>query len=101
MRALRRDPGARARLSEATIVTQCLVAPPRVPRQVTAELFTRAAAGPLQEGTLVLLQLDDARQRAPGPEMTFMSDQWSRCPARGFVPALLLAVWRAAEETGP
>ncbi len=100
MRELRRDPGARARLSEATIVSQCLVAPPRVPRQVTSELFSRAAAGPLRQGTFVLMQLDEARQRAPGPEMTFMSDQWSRCPARDFVPALLLAVWRAAEETG-
>ncbi len=101
MRELRQDAGARARLSEATIVSQCLVAPPSVPRQVTSELFTRAAVGPLRAGTFVLMQLDEARERAPGPEMTFMSDQWSRCPARAFVPALLLAVWRAAEEMGP
>jgi hypothetical protein len=101
MRTLQRDPGARARLSEATIVTQCLVAPRRVPRQVTGELFSRAAAGSLRPGTFVLMQLDEARERAPGPEITFMSEQWSRCPARAFVPALLLAVWRASEEMKP
>jgi hypothetical protein len=46
------------------------------------------------------MELDQARHRSPEPAVTFMSDSWSRCPARAFVPALLLAVWHKAEESG-
>jgi hypothetical protein len=100
MRALRTNPGIRPRLSEATILAQCLVAPPRVVRAATEAFETPPAGRRVQPGTLVLMELDQARHRAPEPAITFMSDSWSRCPARAFVPALLLAVWHKAEESG-
>jgi len=54
-------------------------------------------AGDFSDSTLVLLQLNAANARAPSPEMAFMTGTWARCPAHAWVPALLTAVWRAAQ----
>ena len=99
MRRLRADPGARPRLSEESILTQCMVAPRRVLREATEPFETPPAGRQVRRGTLVVMELDQARERAPDSAVTFMSESWSRCPASGFVAALLLAVWREAEAT--
>lgn len=99
MRVLRANPGMPPRLSEATILTQCMVAPPRVLREAAEPFETPPAGRGMRRGTLVVMELDEARKRDPDGAMTFMSESWSRCPASGFVAALLLAVWREAEAT--
>jgi hypothetical protein len=73
------------------IVAQCLFAPPSVLRQATMPGVT--IAGEVRAGTLVMLELDAARARTPGPELEFMLGHWAQCPAAAFVPALLRAVW--------
>jgi hypothetical protein len=95
MRALYADPSSRRRLTTEAAVAQCLVAPQQVARQSTGAGATRA--GELGPATLVLLRLDAANTRAPGARMAFMSESWARCPAHAWAPALLAAVWRAAE----
>jgi hypothetical protein len=79
------------------VVAQCLFAPPSVLRQATMPGAT--IAGTVRAGTLVMLELDAARERMGGPEIEFMVGHWAQCPAAAFVPALLRAVWeRAAAE---
>ena len=54
-------------------------------------------AGEFGDSTLILLQLNAANDRAPSPEMAFMTGTWAQCPAHTWVPAVLAAVWRAAQ----
>ena len=97
MRELWAGPGERTRPADE-IVAQCLFAPPSVLRQATMPGVT--VAGEVRAGTLVLLELDAARARTPGPELEFMLGHWAQCPAAAFVPALLRAVWeRSRAET--
>ena len=95
MRALWADPSARARLTPEAAAAQCLVAPQRVVRQPTRA--GASLAGEFSDATLILLQLDAANARFPSPELAFMTQTWARCPAHAWVPALLAAVWRAAQ----
>jgi hypothetical protein len=95
MRALYADPSARARLTPEAAAAQCLVAPQQVVRQPTKA--GGSLAGDLGDGTLVLFQLNAANARSPSPETAFMTGTWARCPAHAWVPALLAAVWRAAQ----
>ena len=95
MRALYADPSARARLTPEAAAAQCLVAPEQVVRQPTEA--GASLAGDFGDSTLILLQLNAANARSPGPEMAFMTQNWARCPAHAWVPALLAAVWRAAQ----
>ncbi len=84
----------RWRSSPDAVVAQCLFAPPSVLRQATMPGAT--VAGAVRAGTLVVLELDAARERAPGGELAFMQGHWAQCPAAAFVPALLRAVWERA-----
>ncbi len=95
MRALYADPSARSRLTPEAAAAQCLVAPQQVVRQPTTA--GDSLAGDFGDSTLILLQLDAANARAPSPEMAFMTGTWAQCPAHAWVPALLAAVWRAAQ----
>jgi hypothetical protein len=93
MRELWAAPGWRTRATD-DVVAQCLFAPESVLRQATVPGVT--VAGEVRAGTLVLLELDAARARTPGPELEFMVGHWAQCPAAAFVPALLRAVWERA-----
>jgi hypothetical protein len=95
MRALYADPSARRRLTPEAAAAQCLVAPQQVVRQPTRA--GASLAGEFGDATLILLQLNAANARSPSPEMAFMTQTWARCPAHAWVPALLAAVWRAAQ----
>ena len=95
MRALYAEPSARARLTPEAAAAQCLVAPQQVMRQPTRG--GESLAGEFGDSTLILLQLNAANDRAPSPEMAFMTGTWAQCPAHAWVPALLAAVWRAAQ----
>jgi hypothetical protein len=44
-------------------------------------------------GTLVILSLEAARARAPGQDITFLSETWAHCPGGKAVVAILRAVW--------
>jgi len=94
MRELWSEPHRRVRSAADAVVAQCLFAPPSVVRQATMPGAT--VAGAVREGTLVLLQLDAARERRPGPDVEFMVGSWAHCPAAAFVPALLRVVWERA-----
>jgi hypothetical protein len=93
MRELWAAPGWRTRATD-DVVAQCLFAPESVLRQATVPGVT--VAGEVRAGTLVVLELDAARARTPGPELEFMVGHWAQCPAAAFVPALLRAVWERA-----
>ncbi len=75
-------------------VRACLFAPQRVLRQATAKGGT--LAGEVRPGTLVLLELEKARETSPGAETVFMAGTWAECPAGAFVAALLRATWDGA-----
>jgi len=74
------------------VVEQCLFAPPSVLRQATMPGAT--ICGAVRPGTLVVLELEAARERASGRDVEFMVGNWAQCPAAAFVPALLHAVWK-------
>ena len=96
MRALWADPAARGRLSPEAAAAQCLFAPVQVVRQPTKA--GASLAGDFSDATLIRLQLRAANARFPSQETAFMTQAWARCPAHAWVPALLAAVWRAAQE---
>ena len=75
-------------------VRACLFAPKTVLRQATAKGGT--IAGELRPGTVVLLELEKARDVSPGAETVFMTGTWAECPASAFVAALVRAVWEGA-----
>jgi hypothetical protein len=75
-------------------VRACLLAPQRVLRQATGKGGT--VAGEVRPGTLVLLELEKAREVSPNAETVFMAGTWAECPAGAFVAALLRAVWEGA-----
>ena len=85
---------AQPRPSADDAVRACLFAPQRVLRQATAKGGT--LAGEVRPGTLVLLELEKAREASPGAETVFMAGTWAECPAGAFVAALLRAVWEGA-----
>jgi hypothetical protein len=76
------------------VVEQCLFAPPSVLRQAAVPGAT--VCGAVRTGTLVVLELEAARERTPGRDVEFMVGHWAQCPAAAFVPALLRAVWQRA-----
>lgn len=84
----------RPHASAEKAVATCLYAPETVVRQATTKGGT--LAGDVRPGTLMLFQLDSARQHSPGAEAVFMAGTWAECPAIAFVPALLRAVWERA-----
>jgi hypothetical protein len=92
MRELWAEP--RWRSSADAVVAQCLFAPPSVLRQATMPGAT--VAGTVRAGTLVMLELEAARERTGGADIEFMVGHWAQCPAAAFVPALLRAVWELA-----
>lgn len=99
MRTLRASSSAES-IDAATAVARCLRAPRRVPRSVETVLPTPFTRAPLRPGGLVMLELASAGERAPDPDIVFMTGRWSACPARDFVPALLRAAWEAAAAQG-
>ena len=99
MRLLHADPSACGLHSPAAAVAATLVAPKQVLRQPVGAGV--CAAGEFTADTLVLLRLDKARARDPGYRTVFMAGTWSACPASGWVPALLAAVWRGATAGEP
>jgi len=94
MRELWSEPGWRSPSSVDAVIEQCLFAPPSVLRQAAEPGAT--VCGAVRAGTLVVLELEAARERTPGPDVEFMVGHWAQCPAAAFVPALLRAVWQRA-----
>ena len=82
------------RLSTDQAVRACLFAPNSVLRQATAKGGT--ALGDVRAGTLVLIELEKARNASPDAETVFMAGTWAECPAGAFVAALLRATWEGA-----
>jgi hypothetical protein len=101
MREVWRDPVQRGRMDESRIALRCLKAPPSAPRVLNAPTQLPFRAIPAPAGTLVLFQLAKVADERLDAGMAFLEGQWSACPASGFVPALLSAVWRrASAEAG-
>src|SRR5437660_4673748 len=94
MRELWKEPRWRSASSADAVIEQCLFAPPSVLRQAVMPGAT--VAGAVRAGTLVILELGAARERAAGRDVEFMLGNWAQCPAAAFVPALLQAVWKGA-----
>jgi hypothetical protein len=95
MRILAAEPGALARYAPAEAASLCLSAPARIVRQAKARGSVGLAN--FRAGALILFQLEEAREPTLRPDMAFMSQSWSHCPARFWVPALLAAIWAAAQ----
>lgn len=95
MRALHVD-RERGSPSEDEVLARCLVAPSGILRQVQAPLNTPALDRTLPAGALVVYEIGKAVAASGDRSLAFMADGWSRCPAAGLMPQVLLAVWRAA-----
>jgi hypothetical protein len=94
MRELWKEPRWRSPAGIDAVVEQCVFAPPSVLRQ--AAMPGATVCGAVRAGTLVVLELEAARERAAGRDVEFMVGNWAQCPAAAFVPALLQAVWKRA-----
>lgn len=94
MRQLYSDPSGRTAMSPEQAGGRCLFAPATVLRQPTAP--DNFASGPLETGTLVILNLQAANAKTPDTKVVFLRETWSRCPAEQWVPALLEGIWRRA-----
>ncbi|MRX08465.1 hypothetical protein GJ697_11515 [Pseudoduganella sp. FT25W] len=78
----------------ATAARRCLFAPAAVLRQAASE--GSISGCPFSRRTLLVLELEKARQAANDEAMVFLAQTWSRCPADGWVPALFEGVWKRA-----
>ncbi|MBI0329473.1 hypothetical protein [Burkholderia plantarii] len=94
MRALYLDAALRETLTPEMAGRRCLYAPGVVLRQATSS--GTIGGCPYSSGTLLLLELEKARQAGGDESVIFLADTWSRCPAEQWVPALLEGVWRRA-----
>jgi len=97
MRELWSEPGTKDRISPAVAAIRSLRAPESVPRCWSTAASTKW--GNLPAGTLTLFQLESARARHPGADVTFMAKSWSHCPASHWTTALLDAVWKRASKS--
>jgi len=96
MRALFLDPSLGDKLTPEAAGRRCLFAPGAVLRQPTSS--GTVAGCPYSPQTVVLLELEKARETSGDASMIFLSPTWSRCPADRWVPALLEGVWRRAVQ---
>jgi hypothetical protein len=96
MAALRNDPSRRERLSDETILGQCIKAPPRLLRRSVDKVDVAFLRKPIPKHALVVFDLQAMHEGSTDTGLAFLEGEWSQCPAHRFVPALLLAVWRAA-----
>jgi hypothetical protein len=94
MRGLYLDTSVRQTLTPEMASQRCLFAPGVVLRQATSS--GTVGGCPYAAGTLLLLELEKARQASGDEAMVFLADTWSRCPAEQWVPAMLEGVWRRA-----
>ncbi|OZI20042.1 hypothetical protein CAL26_21040 [Bordetella genomosp. 9] len=94
MRGLYLDASVRRTLTPEMAGQRCLFAPSVVLRQATSR--GSVAGCPYASGTLLLLELEKARQASGDDSMVFLANTWSRCPAEQWVPAMLEGVWRRA-----
>ncbi|MFL9891185.1 hypothetical protein [Paraburkholderia sp. RL17-381-BIF-C] len=94
MRGLYLDTSVRQTLTPKMASQRCLFAPGVVLRQATSS--GTVGGCPYAAGTLLLLELEKARQASGDESMIFLADTWSRCPAEQWVPAMLEGVWRRA-----
>jgi hypothetical protein len=94
MRELWKESRWRSPAAIDAVVEQCVFAPPSVLRQAVMPGAT--VCGAVRAGTLVVLELEAARERAAGRDVEFMVGNWAQCPAAAFVPALFQAVWKRA-----
>ena len=99
MRDLAARPAGPRGFTAAQAVSICLAAPDGVLRQATA--IGATVAGTFRPGTLVLFRLDAAHAASLQRDIAFMTEEWSRCPAHAWVPALLAAAWERAAAAPP
>ncbi len=99
MRSLYLDTSVRPTLTPEMASQRCLFAPGVVLRQATSSGMVGGC--PYAAGTLLLLELEKARQASGDGSMIFLADTWSRCPAEQWVPAMLEGVWRRATTVHP
>ena len=94
MRSLYAAVGASNTLSPASAAEKCLRAPASVYRQANKQgsLFRTTFA----KHSLFVLNIGVASQLPDSRFLVFMEETWSRCPAAGWVPAMLEGVWRLA-----
>ncbi|HWK08036.1 MAG TPA: hypothetical protein VNS58_30615 [Puia sp.] len=94
MRQLYLDQTSRNTLTPEDAVRECLMPPPVVLRQATAE--GTVSGCPFAKYSLLLLELGAAYKKGASVDMVFMNGSWSRCPAEQWVPAVLAGVWKRA-----
>ena len=101
MRDLAADPASQYRLTEETVVGQCMVAPRAVLRTSAAWARVSFLNRPLRNGTLMVTNLRDLHDGTAHTGLALGAGEWSQCPAHRFVPRVLRAVWRAAVAKKP
>jgi hypothetical protein len=94
MRGLYADGAMRGSLSVEAAAEQSLFAPINLYRQATARGQLNGC--PYDRGSLFVLSIGEASQRAGGRPLVFMDHSWSRCPANVWAPAMLQGVWKRA-----
>ena len=99
MRGLLAPPNSPDPAASEAALARCLKAPASVLREAVPDC--PSLGDPVRSGTLVVLDLAAAQEREPSPEIVFMKGTWAECPAAGWVPALLRAVWERAIKLPP
>ena len=96
------DPVTRGRMAEARVVGQCLQAPPSLLRRSTGRFEPGFDGRRVEKHALLVIDLERLHGGSADSGLAFAAGQWNQCPAHRFVPALLIAVWRAlsADDDG-
>lgn len=97
MHELAREGDNLAKISPQEALAQTLRAPARLVRE--ARDGGRVRKVQLCARSVVLLEVESARQQSADPGFAFFAGAWNQCPAHSIVPALLAAVWKAARAS--
>jgi hypothetical protein len=102
IRAMRRALERGEALTRDEVVRACLAAPQAVLRGVTARVEAPFLDAPLTPRTLVVFLVARAFEKSGDPDVAFLAEDWSACPARHVIPDMMRAVWpmRRARKPG-
>lgn len=91
MRSLFGELGASNSLTPSSAAEKCLHARVSIYRQASAQGCLSGT--PFARHSLFILNIGVASRQPDGRSLIFMEDSWSRCPAAGWVPAMLQGIW--------
>lgn len=99
MARLYEDPVTRGRISEQSLLGQCLRAPPSLLRRSKERFYSGFLGRPIERHSLLVIDMERIHGGSADSDRAFAVGQWNQCPAHRFVSSLLIEVWRLLSQS--